>query len=381
MWMTLSEPPQPGARLLGMRPHATSVAKPVPVVVAVPACNEQDNIALCIAALDAAAATCAAADVTVLILANNCQDGTAAWARRCSTGALRVVVDEIKLPARLAHAGVARREALDRAAALLPADGVLMTTDADSVVAPDWIAANLAALASADAVAGVVAFDAATRAGLPRFAGRDLEWRLAELQARLGCLLDPRPHDPWPNHIWAWGASLALTLAAYRTVGGLPVVTLAEDRALAAELERADLRLRRSHAPVVYTSARFDGRAPGGFADLLRSYAFHPDVPCDAALEPTAVLFKRLRWRVKLRRIHDCDGPAAAAVAARPLAGQVPPLTGFGAFWACVENLAPLLRRKRVLPARLPSEVARAERLIRACAAHRADTPPSALAA
>lgn len=381
MWMTLSEPPQPERRLTGMRPNADFVTA-VPVVVALPACNEQHSIAACIAALDAAAARAGGnTDVTVLVLANNCRDGTANTARRCNPQALRLVVDEVELPPILAHAGGARREALDRAAALLPLNGVLMTTDADSAVASGWLTANLAALASADAVAGVVAFDPVTYARLPRLPGRDLEWRLAELQARLGCLLDPRPHDPWPNHIWAWGASLALTLAAYRAVGGLPIVPLAEDRALAAALERADFRVRRSHAPVVYTSARFAGRAPGGFADLLRSYAYHPDMPCDAAIEPTAVLFRRLRWRDKLRRIHDSEGPAAAAVVARPLAGKVPPLASFGAFWASVENLAPTLPRRRVLPSRLAAEVARAERLVRLFAARRADSQPSALAA
>lgn len=180
--------------------------------------------------------------------------------------------------------GGARRAALDRAAALLPADGILMTTDADSTVDPDWIVANLAELADADAVAGVVTFDEATRASLPPLPLRALEWRLADLHARLASLIDPRPHDLWPNHIWAWGASLAVTLDAYRRIGGLPPVPIAEDRALAAAVEEYDLRLRHSHAPVVYTSARTRGRAPGGVrrpaAELCRRR--HRAVRCGA---------------------------------------------------------------------------------------------------
>lgn len=398
MWMTLSKPPETDQRRLEaleslsaisaapLGKRTASLDQRTSVAVAVPACNERERIARCIATLDAAAARVAAhATVTVLVLANNCRDKTALAARRCKPQALRLIVEEITLPPPLAHAGGARREALDRAVALLPSNGMLMTTDADSAVAPDWIAANLAALVSVDAVAGVVAFDPTTRAALPRLPGRDLEWRLAELQARLGTLIDPLPHDPWPNHIWAWGASLALTVSAYRAVGGLPAVPLAEDRALAAALERADLRLRRSHAPVVYTSARVDGRAPGGFADLLRSYATDPAAPCDTALEPVAVLLWRLRWRAKLRRVHACDGAAEAATAARPLAGAVAPASGFGAFWASVESTAPSLRRHRLLPSQLPAEVALAERLVtawlRVGAAHQDDIPPSALAA
>jgi len=199
----------------------------VPVIVAIPACNEQQGMAACLAAVDTAAAcTADDADVTLLILANNCRDRTATMARRGVSRPLRVVVDQVELPADWRAGGV-RREALDPAAALLPADGVRMTTDADSTVAPDWIAANLAALASADAVAGVVAFDLAIRAALPWLPGRDLEWRLAELHAQLNSLLGPVTLDPWPNHIWTWGASLALTVSACRAIGGLPAVPLA----------------------------------------------------------------------------------------------------------------------------------------------------------
>lgn len=80
------------------------------------------------------------------------------------------------------------------------------------------------------------------------------------------------------------GASLALSVETYRAVGGVPLVALAEDRALAHAVERAGFRLRRSHAPLVFTSPRLCGRAPGGFADLLSSHA-EVSSPCDAALE------------------------------------------------------------------------------------------------
>lgn len=337
-------------------------APPRAVAIAVPAHNEAESIAACLGALDVAAGAATGPVVTV-ILANNSRDRTAQIAREFCTMAMTTVVAEVELPAELAHAGGARRAALDWAAALIPADGVLMTTDADSVVDPGWIAANLAELTSADAVAGVVAFDEATQAALPPLPLRALEWRLADRHARLASLIDPRAHDPWPNHLWAWGASLALTVAAYRRIGGLPVVPLAEDRALAAAIEAHDLRLRHSNAPVVYTSARLHGRAPGGFADLLRTYADDDTALCDAALEPTADLIRRLRWRAAMRRVfarHDAPF--------------------FGAQWQDIEANARDLNRKRLAPADLASEVSRAERLVRQLetAARRADTPASA---
>ena len=61
---------------------------------------------------------------------------------------------EVTLPEGCAGAGCARRIAMEHAA-LLGRDGALLTSDADARLGPDWIAANLAALAAgADAVAG-----------------------------------------------------------------------------------------------------------------------------------------------------------------------------------------------------------------------------------
>lgn len=337
------------------------------VGIAVPARNEAATIRACLAALDAAAAGADLATVSILVLVNNSDDATAAIARRFVPRTATVRIVELDLAPGDAHAGGARRTALDRCLVELPPGGVLMTTDADSCVDRGWIAANLAEIeAGADAVAGVVAFDAEARAQLPDLPGRRLEWRLAMLHARLADLLDPQAHNPWPSHIWAWGASLSLTIAAYRRIGGLPSIPLAEDRALADAIERHDLRLRRSHAPIVYTSARRFGRAPGGFADLLSSYLDDPDAPCDAALEPTKMLVRRLRWRARLRRSY--------AVEAAP---------AFGAFWQQVEQSS-ALRRRRVHPHQLAAEVGRAERLIallEARAARRDDSPASALAA
>lgn len=348
MWMARNfvetAPPRPSRR---------------PVAVAIPACNEAALIGPCLGALATAAA--GSGPVTAVVLVNNSSDATAGIARNFNAPGLSLTVAEVLLPTSRAHAGGARRAALDRAAALLPPDGVLMTTDADSTVDPHWIAANLAEIeAGADAVAGVVAFDEATRRALPVLPGRDREWRLASLQARLAALLDPLPHDPWPNHIWTWGASIAVTRAAYLAIGGLPPVPLAEDRALAALVERHDFKLRRSHAPVVYTSARQHGRAAGGFADLLAGYAADPDAVCDAALEPVADLVRRLRARARLRRAY--------------------PTGGFGAAWAAIEAASPELARRRVHPATLTAEIALAEGLISRLEAGRADTPAFALA-
>lgn len=358
---------------------------PAVVSIAVPARNEAEAIQPCLRAIDAAAANAIGATIQLVVCVNNSSDDTAERARRYRPRAVKIRVVDILLAPQDAHAGGARRAALEHAATTLPPHGVLMTTDADSRVSPNWIVANLAELAAgADAVAGTVAFDKADLAALPAMPMRALEWRLAELQAKLECLIDPRPHDPWPRHIWAWGASLALTLSAYRGVGGLPSVPLAEDRALAAALERADFKVRHSHLPLVLTSARRVGRAPGGLADLLRSYVTEAATPCDAALEPTADLLRRLFWRARLRGIAERDGIAVAAKAARSLGCQGPTVAGFGALWSAIEGQAPSLQRRRVMPDSLTADVALAERWISRLDRHvadRADSPASARAA
>ncbi|WP_185965213.1 glycosyltransferase [Glacieibacterium frigidum] len=332
------------------------------VVVGVPARDEAADILQCLAALDDAAGR-TAGPVTIVVSANNCSDATAATARSYVARWSKIIVDEVALPPEQSHAGGARRYVMDRAADLAGAGGVVMTTDADSRVDIDWIASNLGEIAGgADAVAGIITFDAAARATLPALLHRAAEWHLASLHARLEHLIDPRPHDPWPRHIWAWGASLALTVDAYRAVGGVPSVALAEDRALADAVERAGLRLRRSHAPLVFTSSRRIGRAPGGFADLLASHA-GTTAPCDAALEPTRVLVRRLLLRARTRRERGRD---------------------FSEAWAQAEALSPQLARRRLCPADLTEEVRRAEQLISLLerrAARRADSPGVVLAA
>ena len=333
-----------------------------PVVVGIPARNEAGHIVDCLAALDLAAER-AGVPVTIIVGANNCDDDTAVRARAFPTRWAHVEVAEIVLPTDRAHAGGARRHVMDLAAECAGTGGVVMTTDADSAVDIDWIAANLGEIASgADAVAGMITFDDAARMTLPDLDHRAAEWRLATLHARLEDLIDPRAHDPWPRHIWAWGASLALTVETYLAIGGVPLVALAEDRALADAVERAGLRLRRSHAPLVFTSPRRVGRAPGGFADLLSSHAGIAS-PCDAALEPTRILLRRLVHRARLRM--ETGG-------------------SFPSLWAKIEATTPRLARRRLWPADLAREVRQAGRLIAALerrAKRPGDSPAVGLAA
>ena len=218
----------------------------------------------------------------VIVLANNCRDGSAELARRfgARTPGLTLHVAEVDLPPARAHVGTARRLLMDEACRRLISlgrpRGVIASTDGDTRVGPGWLAATWDEVArGADAVGGDIRTDRAGRASLGLRARRaylaDVAYRrlLAELEARL----DPDPADPWPRHHHHTGASLAVTAEAYRLAGGLPALRTAEDVALVDALRRRGLKVRHSPMVRVVTSARRFGRADGGMADTLRGWS------------------------------------------------------------------------------------------------------------
>jgi hypothetical protein len=189
--------------------------------------------------------------VRIVLFANNCTDQSADLARKLGRRlSLDVRVVEASLPPSSAHAGAARRAVMDLAEAWLEEggerDGVILTSDADSQVAPNWIAENLAAFqAGAEAVLGRIDLDGEGKF-LPEALHRrgELEDAYEGLLTELSWRLDPLEHNPWPHHATISGASLGVTRTAYCRVGRLPRVPLGEDKALIALLSRQDARIR-----------------------------------------------------------------------------------------------------------------------------------------
>ncbi len=254
--------------------------------VIIPAKDEVANLPATLAALAAQTTPdghpLPADSYEVIVLANNCLDDTAALVRRQARQfpGLALHVAELCLPAAHAHVGRARRLLMDEACARLesvgaPA-GIIASTDADTRVAPTWLAAIQAEIAAgADAVGGRIlteadGLDQADFPALQRVQSRDAAYH--QLCARLEDLLDPAAADPWPRHHQHFGASLALTAHAYRRVGGLPEVRFLEDEALCQQLRRHDLTLRHSPHVRVLTSARRDGRVEVGLSWQLREW-------------------------------------------------------------------------------------------------------------
>lgn len=287
------------------------------VCVVIPARDEAELLATCLQALanqgDPAGGLLDPGLFEVVVLANNCVDGTARIARGfAARGAgLRVHVVEREFPPAVAHVGTARKYLMDLACARLETledpRTLIASTDADSRADRGWVAAQLAALdAGADAVAGLIRVDAAELHSLgPHVRAayrRDRLYRRLKLE--LEALIDPNPLDPRPGHDFHGGASLAITPEMYRRVGGLPPLRSLEDVALVEALWLADARLVHCRRARVATSARLVGRADDGHSSDLARWAGGPvaAVPEVAGFAAELVARRELRHLFERRR-------------------------------------------------------------------------------
>jgi len=246
------------------------------MIVAIPAHNEESRIARTLQALGTQRGEWAG-QFSVLVLANNCSDATAQVARTVArTLPVTVEVVEEQFATEQAHVGHARGRVLQLAAARLMGHphGLIATTDADTVAAPDWASRMRRALVGADVVGGRILTlpEESVRLpqGLRRLQLQDAAYHL--LASQLSSRLDPDPADPWPRHHQHFGANLGLRLSAWQQVKVWPPVRTLEDLALVEELRRLDLRLRHCPQVKVWTSARQSSRVEVGLSSQLREW-------------------------------------------------------------------------------------------------------------
>jgi glycosyltransferase involved in cell wall biosynthesis len=230
-------------------------------VAVVPARDEEDRIAACLSAL-AAQQLPPGVRFETIVVADACRDGTRTVAARTARS-LGLALTLLEGPGR--GAGAARQAGMDAAAARLlesgAPHGLIACTDADSRPAPDWLARQLAHVeAGARAIAGMIELepDEASRlpGGVRRRRARDAVARLDRVRER----------DPDAGHHHFAGASLGVTVDAYRAVGGLEPLAALEDAAFAERLETHGIPVVHASDVVVHTSARAGGRARRGLS-------------------------------------------------------------------------------------------------------------------
>jgi hypothetical protein len=258
----------------------------------------------------------------VLLLLNNCTDRSLAVAERYARDhpgfLLRLLT--CHLPPAQAHVGTARRAlmdlACDRLELLTTPHTAILSTDADTLVHANWIAANLGEIeAGADAVGGTIellphdldALDPGARLAYER------DRLYQRLVARLESLLDPDPADPWPRHLQHFGASLACTPAIYRLAGGLPPVKPLEDVAFVDALRKVGARIRHSPAVRTFTSARLDGRAEVGLSGQLRLWQQESAAGLPHLVDSAEWLEHRFATLAGLRRFNDAPSSSLSA--------------------------------------------------------------------
>ncbi|UFP95249.1 glycosyltransferase family A protein [Gloeobacter morelensis] len=290
----------------------------------------------------------------VIVLANNCRDQTAPIARRFAgeRPQLRLHIVERTLSPGEAHVGRARQllmdEAYRRFAGAGKARGIIASTDGDTRVAPDWLAATAFEIdRGADAVGGRILTDDKERQTLAAQARRcflfDVGYQYLTVQ--LEACIDPDPLDAWPRHYQHFGASLALSAEAYARAGGLPAVRSPEDVALYCALRRIDAGIRHSPLVKVITSARRYGRAERGLAAQLADWstvgAGYKPYLVEAVGRTEERLINRFRlrqlWR-QPRSLESTDAEVAALatrlrVPSERLAEELSACQAFGLLW------------------------------------------------
>ncbi len=283
--------------------------------VCVPARNESARLPIL---LDALAMQDWPDVIPVSIAINNSSDNSRAVveaARQRHAGRLNIGITEHIFAPNLAHAGSARRLAMDKGLELLPAldNTALVSTDADSRPPTDWLR-NIAAAFSrgADMVGGRIEIDGAEPLP-PQVQRLRMAWDRYWVSVRtIEDMIDPLPWDPAPRHGDHTGASLAIRAALYLACGGVPAIASGEDRALVMAALAQGGRLVHPVTVSTRVSPRLDGRADGGMAAGMRTLF----ASARKNISPMAPAFthwhERAHWRRQLRM--QPDGAALIAL-------------------------------------------------------------------
>ena len=196
--------------------------------------------------------------VRVVLVADGCTDATAVaarsgWARTGRPKAdLHVVETDVRSAGSARHigaeVGLADERDLHRV--------WVLSTDADTVVPPDWVERQLSwAARGFDGVAGTVRLHELSQ--LSRTARRSYGQLLRAARGADG------------SHTDVFGANLGVRAHSLKRVGGFPPIAVGEDHAVWRALQQHGFRVVAPTDVVVSTSGRTHGRARGGLAELL----------------------------------------------------------------------------------------------------------------
>lgn len=279
-------------------------ADAVDLVVCIPARNEAARLPVL---LEALAGQSRQGQIQVAIALNNTTDTSNAVVEQASwdyRGRLRIHVEDATFAPDRAHAGSARRLAMDTGLSLLTSreNGILVSTDADTRPPPQWIDAMVRAFArGADLVGGRIVIDLSEE--LPQAVATLIQAQNAYWEAvrAIEDALDPLPWNPAPRHGDHTGASLALRAGLYTRCGGVPLLPSGEDRALVTAAITKGGRLAHPADVFTFVSPRREGRAEGGMAQAMQELFALAAAGAPVRMPQFRHWQERAQWRRSLR--------------------------------------------------------------------------------
>jgi hypothetical protein len=259
--------------------------------------------------LEALAQQTLTSPINVALCVNNSTDGSAEAAQAAANADVRLRLNLLTcdFPPELAHAGSARRAAMDLGAEWLNIDdALLVSTDADCRPPADWLEANLAHAGPKRIVGGRIELDEREADTWPLLF--DLRDRFDDYWSKVREIedaVDPVQWDLPPRHGDHTGASLALTAGLYRAAGGVPLTPSGEDRALVVAALAVGGELIHPQTIWTRTSARPEGRADGGMAEEMRRWLAAGSDGVDPKVPAFHHWQSRALWRRAMRRALD----------------------------------------------------------------------------
>jgi len=247
----------------------------------------------------------------VLLLANNCTDASASFAREYKKRYpdFSLHIEEISLSGSVAHIGTVRRLLMDAAynrfAMLAMPGGIIASTDGDTEVDRNWIFNTIEEIKRGNDVVGGRILTRPETSVARVYYLRDVSYK--HLVSRIETIIDPIENDPWPRHYQCFGASFAVTCAIYDRSGRLPVVPFLEDMAFHKALKCIDARIRLSPLVKVFTSTRIQGRVDFGFSIQLKQWGEMNEANDPVLVESANGLVKKLTARRHLRQYWLLD--------------------------------------------------------------------------
>jgi len=242
----------------------------------------------------------------VLLLANNCSDASADFARKYQKRypEFSLHIEDIRLSMDVAHIGTVRRLLMDAAynrfELLGKPNGIIASTDGDTEVDKNWVFNTIEEINKGNDVVGGRILTRPENSIARVYYLRDVTYK--HLVSRIETLIDPLENDPWPRHYQCFGASFAVTCAIYDLSGRLPVVPFLEDMAFHRALRCIDAKIRLSPLVKVYTSTRIQGRVDFGFSIQLKQWGEMNQAHDPVLVEPAEALFKKLDAKKMLRQ-------------------------------------------------------------------------------